>query len=193
MRRMITKADRLECRAAYVPKGAIKVMPKGLDAEFYLFDVAKVPCAMMFAGTAARPRWRYHFKSTDERANKIAGEILVLRNAVAIAADYKAKARTPHSFEAGHILVTCWGYEQTNREFFKVVEVKGPRTLVVRELEKIDASAANSAWMTGDCVPGEKFVGEPLTVRTRWGNSVSIEGHSASLWEGKPVHWTAYH
>lgn len=195
MMRLMTKEDRQQYRAAIVPKGAVKVVPKDVAAEFYLYENSGRPSAMCFIGTSGKPSWRYWFPSVEARAKRIAQQIESLKVRAKGKAEQAKSASQPHSFEVGHHLVTCWGYEQTNREFFRVIEVKGPRTIVVQEVETIDTSPANSAWATGSKVPGENFAkgSKPLTLRTSYGNSVKPEGHHASLWDGKPASWTAYH
>lgn len=88
-----------------------------------------------------------------------------------------------------------WGYDQTNREFFKVLEKKGERTLIVQEVEQIDASRGDEGWMCGKALPGEELKkgSKPYMVRVTGADHVKIEGHYASLWDGKPANWTSYH
>jgi hypothetical protein len=197
--RLQTKARRIEARAAYVKnflKGATKVSFKGLDAEAYLFpsQIGGKPAACFFAGNSAKPLWRYHFPNEEQRARRIAGQVEALKARAESTAKRKAEASTPSKIEPGHILVTCWGYDQTNREFFKVIAKRGARTLVVQELQQVDATTAGAPWMTGKALPGEEFRkgSKPYTVRVSHGSNVKIEGHYASVWDGRPVDWTAY-
>jgi len=37
--------------------------------------------------------------------------------------------------KVGDILYTCWGYEQTNTEFFKVIKIIGKRYFLIREVK----------------------------------------------------------
>ncbi len=189
--RLDTVEKRMEWRAAYVPKDAMKITPKGFDAVFYVYEGHK-PCAMFFKGTAAKPVWRYSFRTEADRAKRIAEEIKALQDRKAFQAANGLDRMKPHGLEIGHILVTCWGYDQTNREFFKVIEVPGPRTVILQEVEGIDASNGKEGYMQGQSVPGETFKGEPIKCVANYG-SVKPEGHYASLWDGKPVSWTAYH
>lgn len=190
MHRLMTKQDREMARAAMVA-GKIKVQPKGLDCAFYLYESAGKPCAMCFSGTAGRPMWRHSFRSEANRDGYIKRTIDGFKSTAAYKAKQKAEASQPCKLEVGHILVTCWGYDQTNREFFKVIAKKGSHTIVVQELEQL---REYNEGMTGTALPGEAFLkgSRPYTCRVRHGSSAKIEGHYASLWSGQPVNWTAY-
>jgi hypothetical protein len=190
MRRLVTKADRLECRAAYIPAGAVKLVPKGIAAEFYLYEVDGRPCAMCFIGTAARPAWRYSFRKPEDRERRIAEQIDSAAKHAAYSAAAQKERAAPSKINIGHIFVTCWGYDQTNREFYKVIETRGTRTIIVREVGQI---RNETGWHRGNTVPGEQLVGEPITVRVTYGSRVKIDGHHASLWDGRPVDWSADH
>lgn len=63
----------------------------------------------------------------------------------------------------GDILVSTWGYEQTNADFFEVVEVS-PKTVTVRPIASREDYEAES--MTGSAwpIPGA-FRGEPMRRR----------------------------
>lgn len=194
MKRLMTKEDRLQYRAAFIRPGWIKVSPKGLDAEFYIYEGNGKFYALCFIGSAGRPVWHYSFKNLAARDANMKRQIESLQSSAAYAAKRKAEAKAPCKLEAGTILVTSWGYDQTNREFFKVVEKKGARTLIVQELEQIDASNGTEPSMTGKSLPGENFAkrSKPYTVRVSHGDHVKIEGHYANVWDGRPVSWTAY-
>jgi len=50
-------------------------------------------------------------------------------------AEFKAKAKTEYKmpFNQGDILYSSWGYEQTNVDFYQVIEVKG-KSLILHEI-----------------------------------------------------------
>lgn len=194
MQRLMTKEDRLQSRAAFIRPGWVKMTPKGLDAEFYLYEMAGKCYAVCFIGSAGRPTWHYSFRNLASRDRKIGEQIESLKASAKYRAERKASAAAPCKIEEGSILVTCWGYDQTNREFFKVIDKKGTRTLVVQEVEQISANTGNEPSMTGKSLPGENFAknSKPYTIRVSHGNHVKIEGHHASVWDGLPVSWTAY-
>lgn len=193
-KRLMTKEDRVMARKAFIRPGWVKVQPKGIDAEFYLYEAAGKFYAVCFIGSAGRPAWHYSFKKLASRDGYISRQIESLKSSAKYKAERKASASQPCKIEVGSILVTSWGYDQTNREFFKVIDKKGKQTLIVQEVEQISANTGNEPAMTGKSLPGEAFTknSKPYTIRVSHGNHVKIEGHYASVWDGLPVSWTAY-
>lgn len=188
MNRLLTKEDRLLTRKLMIPAGAIKIAPKAADVEFYLYTANGNPCAMCFIGSAAKPAWRYRFRSTDERDKRIISQIESCKARDAAQEQYKAKRNVESKLEVGHILKTSWGYDQTNVEFYQITEKKGKRTVVLRELAQV--SAGESSSMSGHVLPTDKMIGKPITCRVKYGDSVSIEGKrylTAHLWSGQPA------
>lgn len=194
MHRLMTKEDRMAARKGFIRPGWVKVSPKGLDAEFYLYEKAGKFYAVCFIGSAGRPAWHYSFKSLANRDGYLSRQFESLQTSAKYKAERKASAAAPCKIEVGTILVTCWGYDQTNREFFKVIDKKGKQTLIVQEVEQISANTGDEPAMTGKSLPGEAFAkrSKPYTIRVSHGNHVKIEGHYASVWNGLPVSWTAY-
>lgn len=194
--RLMTKEDRQMARQAIIPKGAIKIQPKGLDVVFYLYhNESPKPSAMCFIGSAGRPAWRHYYHNAKSREAAIARQIESCKVQAEYMAKRKAAVKTgAQKIEVGHVFVTCWGYDQTNIEFFKVIAKKGETMLIVQEVEQIETNRGDEVSMTGRAVPGENFAArsKPYTVRAGDGR-ITVEGHSASLWDGKPVSWTADH
>ena len=51
-----------------------------------------------------------------------------------------------HPLQIGSILYTSWGYEQTNIDFYQVIELIGTSTVVLREI------AQEKIWLAMDSV-----------------------------------------
>ena len=96
--------------------------------------------------------------------------------------------------EVGSILVTLWGYEQTNREFYEVVR-RTATTATVREIK--DITLYNERGMTGEKmpVPGA-FKGAEIRRKIKnygRGEYIAITDYiDADLWNGKPAHYSTY-
>lgn len=76
----------------------------------------------------------------------------------------KAKEEMNHSFEVGQILYDSWGWEQTNIDFYQVIEVK-PKSLVVNRISKSHAKNQESGYssMSSFVVPNKgSFIGQPI-------------------------------
>lgn len=130
-------------REFFIPKGAVKVTCKTADAVVYLYDLKdpaciklnkRVPCARLFIGKAAKPAWSYRFANAADRERKITESFAGLT----ARAEYKAKVRAErkaftHSYKVGDIFKCSWGYDQTNVNYYQVIETKG-KSVTVREI-----------------------------------------------------------
>lgn len=88
------------------------------------------------------------------------------------------------------ILVSTWGYEQTNASFFKVLRVMGKFVEIV-PLDEIETALPDCHAMFGTSVPGAvrgASSRKMFKLSENYGYSVKINSYStAFLWNGKPV------
>jgi len=101
--------------------------------------------------------------------------------------------------KVGDILVSSWGYDQTNVDFYKVTKLSpsGKSVTVVR----IKSAITEKGSMSGTSVPAvphevSDYKGEPMTKRvnlTENGYNVTLTNYSgAYLWDGKPRYTSWY-
>lgn len=188
-------------REWYIPQGATKVACKGADAVAYLYSNPQGrPAAVMFAGKAQKPSARYYYMSEKKREEAVKRFFDGCRaHAARVAKEKAQRAAWVNDYKVGDILDTCWGYEQTNREFFEVVAVRG-KTLVLRELAQ---ETVETAWAQGKCVPlPGVYIGEPIRRRAgQYGVKIddvrrATRSRTTDIGGVKvvdPVGWTAYH
>jgi len=182
-------------RSFYIPRGATKVVSK--DAPDAVVHYVANPRgwfhAVGFRGKAFKPAFNYTFKTQDNLVKYVEQ---FFKNCADINA-YKTKRREErksagaHTLNVGDILYSSWGYDQTNVDFYQIVELVGKATAVLR---KVAQDRTESAWMQGKCVarPGE-FVGEPFRKRISPHNSVTISScQHAYKWDGREVSWSSY-
>lgn len=180
-------------REFFIPAGAVKIADKGSDAVAYVYTSGQgLPAAMVFFGKQTKPVLRNAFRTEAQREKHVRAYFDARRAAAGRKAASKAEtAAWVHTYKAGDIFNTCWGYEQTNREFFQVVETRG-KHLILREIAQ---TRQETSWAAGFCepVPG-KFIGEPIRrLATKYGVKIQ-DGRTASLWEpGTRVSWSATH
>lgn len=140
---------------------------------------------------ANKPVWNYVFVTKDQMDREIENFFLGIKRSN----DYKQERETKRrefipTLKPGDILDTCWGYDQTNREFFQVIRVTG-KTAVLREIapKQIAATGPYSATVIGikdHFLENEKEISRRILSPN---NSVKIDDcRYASLWDGKPVH-----
>lgn len=127
-------------RDFYIPKGATKIADKKTDAVCYFAPFHHRPSGKTryhlvgFAGKASKPSINYTIRSPKELESTIA-EFFANRKQRSDwrAEERKKRAEFAHNVQVGDIYRTCWGYDQTNVEFFEVVEVKGKHA-ILREI-----------------------------------------------------------
>jgi hypothetical protein len=68
-------------------------------------------------------------------------------------------------FKVGEMIVNSWGYDQTNVEFYQVIEIKN-KTLVVREVSQ--EMHGDAYGMSCDVVPvSDSFIGDQFSLRVK--------------------------
>jgi hypothetical protein len=104
--------------------------------------------------------------------------------------------------EAGTILESSWGYDQTNVDFYVVV--KGGQVGQMVQLKKIQKSYKATGDMTGTSVPyvveglpqsdaGSKVFTKKLKLGYQGDFMVKIESYAfATVWDGKPCSESSY-
>jgi hypothetical protein len=94
----------------------------------------------------------------------------------------KEKHKNNIPYEVGQLLVTCWGWEQTNRDFYQVVGVKG-NTISVQKVcsnpVEADCYATLKHNPKKDALYGEVIKGRAVCKTYGWG--LNIEGQSTSI------------
>lgn len=114
-----------------------------------------------------------------ERETKIAARNLRLEE------KRQARATFVNPYKAGDILHSSWGYDQTNVEFFEVLEAR-PRAL---KLVQIGADLRETGFMSGETTPCPgKHIGEPSWVTIQ----ISVYGGKMSHHIPSPIHGGLY-
>ena len=80
--------------------------------------------------------------------------------------------------KAGDILVSSWGFEQTNVDFYEVVSMVGKASVSIRKIAGEIAKYDSSMSGTIRPVPGE-FIGGPFTKRAKDGR-INISSYSGA-------------
>jgi len=154
------------------------------DGRFYLH---------VFAGKALRvcSRISGYYRTAERRAEAIEGFKQSRARHHAARLLRRQAAKQPHTLKVGDVLNSCWGYEQTNVEFYEVIAVSG----VMVTLREIAAKVTETGFMCGETVPKPgHFIGAPIRRRASATNRVRIHASTgASPWNGRPhyVSWYA--
>ena len=147
-------------REFYIPNGAVKVCDKQSSAVVYLYALGDKPYALGFHGKARKPDFHYRYGNTQKREKSVVCYFESVRAHEKARKDRAAeRASYVCDYAVGDILHTCWGYDQTNVEYFEVVEVRG-KHVVLREIAR---ETQETEFMQGNCVPiPGKYIGEPF-------------------------------
>ena len=149
-------------REFYIPKNSTKITDKLSDAVAYVYEGGGASYAAVFFGKQAKPVSHYRYRSPEKREEAVRRAFEGRRTAIATHAQWKAErteksAAARKSVQVGDVYRTCWGYDQTNVEFFEIIEVRGAYA-VLREI----ASASEGGGPGGErCVPQSGAFLEP--------------------------------
>ena len=180
-------------RKRYIPgSGTRKVTAKNTNAVAYVYELCGAPYAAVFFGNQSKPVGHYKFKSPEKREDYIKRAFEAQANSITSKTKRKAeRVKIGNKLQVGHILKSSWGYDQTNVDFYQVLEVKSA-SVIICKISSTEIEA--TGWAQGKVVPViDTFLGEPFLKRVLDGDTIKIESYAyARLWDGRPVQYTAY-
>ena len=186
-------------REFYIPEGSEKIEFPEAKVVAYLYENRNgKPTMLVFKGKAQKPTKHYHYNTSEKRAESLNSYI---EDQVKIEADKKArreaKKAAVHGLSVGDILYESWGYDQTNIEFYQVVEVVSNKTIKIRELKQ--NQDYSSQYMSGKTVAiKDQFLNDTIYTKRISGayhDKAYFPGvyhGSLSLWDGKPKYYSTY-
>jgi|TARA_E500000318_G_C3448181_1_gene167752 hypothetical protein len=177
-------------RDFYIPKGSTKIEDSNTDAVAYINDYGDGTkyTAMVFAGKRSKYDKYYGFRTAEQRDNyvqeyfkKIAFQY---ESKKAWAKKQKAEAENNQkNYKVGDILVSCWGYDQTNVDYYQIVD----RTKCMAILQPIGSEYVDthcSGSYHSSMPKKDYFIGAPMKKKVGpYGVSIS-SFQNASLWDG---------
>ncbi|MFL6285719.1 MAG: hypothetical protein ACJ74Q_21485 [Pyrinomonadaceae bacterium] len=187
-------------RESFIPKGSIKLTPKGVEAVVYIYESAGRPCALVFVGKQNKPALHTQYRSTERREQHVREYIESRRKVEEYKAERNAQRRGfQHSYKVGDVLHYSWGYEQTNCEFYQVTATT-PGTVTMREIAQDAVPDSQQAHGMAENRVARRGVflekSEALTKRVRYSESgpgyVSMKHGCCSLWDGRPKYCSWY-
>lgn len=172
------------------------VDPQGTDVAIWTWEEPSTRpgqtsklLSIAFTGKSDKPVWYESYRNEAERQRRIDGLIAWAKKKEADKAERLQQRRDfRHDIKVGDIYYTSYGYDQTNVNFYEVVQV-GEKSVVVREIgsETVDEDR-NITHVVAK--PG-KPVRAPQRVIPSPSGGFKVDGHYASKWGGEPVYETA--
>lgn len=151
----------------------------------------------IWRGKASRPYAHYSFSSSERRAKYIDEQKQSDRASVEFKAKMKAvqaeeKAKGAQLFEVGTLLAYSWGYDQTNVDFYQVVEKKGMtvkiRPIAGRTKKNSEGFDCNRVMPVKDA-----FIGEEVITKRITGTSLSMDHGTASITHELESHYCSWY
>ena len=187
----------IHTRDAYRPKSyTLKIFKEALGIEIYIVDREvggrKTYEAVGWTGKQQiKPAINHYYRTPESRQEAIERTVRGTIEAYQRRRQRIVERNQPHDFQVGDILTGSWGYDQTNVEFFQVIEVPSAQYVVIRELAQ---RRETTGYDQGNCEPApDTFIGEPLRRKVIDG---CVRLHSScrlSKWDGRRRSWSSYH
>jgi hypothetical protein len=187
-------------REMYLPdaaRGKEPLLPEGTDLAIWLYDAQSPrgprPCAIGFVAKQSKPLFHHSYVNENQRQQSI-DKAIESRKATFAEKERRKQEKLDfkHEFDVGDILVSSWGYDQTNVEFFQVTKVLSPKMIEIRAImQEVERSATGADYVVA---VKDKFVQGEKTLRklVSPGHNVKLTSYSyAHKWDGKPQYQTA--
>lgn len=124
----------------YIPDGykefkpELEDYPKNMFACYVNLEQPHNPRAIFFTGKQSKSTWHYRFPDIEQMKKKINESISNLMSWEDTKAERKENRKKDISeIKVGDLFVCSWGYDQTNVDFYQVVDVKG-KTFTIRAI-----------------------------------------------------------
>lgn len=183
-------------RAFYIPKESTPFTIEGFAAIVYFHEASNgAVYAVGFRGKAQKPAFNYRFNSPARRSEYCFGFLCDEAQGEERKGDRRAEAKAVRAafvnpLKVGDVIYNSWGYEQTNVDFYQIVEVKG-KSITMRKIgQKADAGRSTGHDSEYRLPVFDWFIGEPFkkTVQPNGyenGYSISFKSGSGSFWGNK--------
>lgn len=152
-------------REFYIPKeaGVVTLEFPEINAVAYLWEKDGKLFSKGFEGKTIKPSFYFRFTANERRMQSLKEWVDNCKARVASKVAKKAEKKAiAETISVGDIFVNSWGYDQTNIDYYQVVEVKpSGKSAVIRKIGY--ANKEETGFMSGNCSPAPgKFVGEPM-------------------------------
>lgn len=189
----------------YFPEGSTVEEFTDINIVVCRYGSDDKPCARGFKGKSIKPSFHYSFRSIEKREQFISAWLDQQRKnhaaCVTAKAARKALQSQPNTLKAGDVLVNVWGWEQTNVDFFQVIESKG-HTVKIRSITSQSTGECGGSSMSDHVVAvrdsfrktqNDRYEDvDYLVKRVTYGNTVSMRFGCCSLWDGSPHYRSWY-
>ena len=147
-------------------------------------------CAAAFKHSH-RPEFNYAYKNEQARNEHLAQRIKQEQEAEERDIVYLQKKQVEiEKFIPGAILVSSWGYEQTNIDFFLILERENDFVVI----QEVGSHKEQTGFMSGVCTPNvDVKIGEPFRKKISKYATINIKSFiHTQLWSGNAMGYSSY-
>ena len=163
--------------------------------QIFYFNVGGLPGLVVFKGRRGKSEILSKYLNEYQRSRAVDRlKEKEIQEAESAAEAAKRAAEISKIYQPGAILVSTWGYEQTNVDFYQVIERRGDFvTLIEISGEPCYDESFNDRGNVTVIQPALPE-GQPFRRKITKYGSLRIESYKgASLWKGEPVSFSSYH
>jgi len=157
----------------------------------YYNDVRNMCACAVFTGKRIKPNWHFLFRSEVDRSKWIdetkKDAIKSHERRTELEKEWELEKV---KFVSGVILYSSWGYDQTNIDFYQILDRRG----CMVTLQEIGQDRETTGFMSGDCTPDPaQKIGKPFRKRiSKYGTINLTSFSSAWIWDGRKKGWSSY-
>jgi hypothetical protein len=180
----------------YIPENSVECHYPHADATTYTYERRDKFITLAYSGKRSKPDFHYNFKTHEEREAYTLKWIERLHE-IKNEKETRRKARLAfrHDLKVGDIFIWSWGWEQTNVDFYQIIELVGQTIVKVRALKQKMVESEGYSSMAGmtTAIKDDFYDDEILIKKVSKGNYIRMAAYgSASLWDGKPAYTSWY-
>lgn len=188
----------------YIPTGYQAREYKEANAIICFAEINNAFYAMGYSGKRSKADFHYKFK-TKENLEKYVSEYLKRlmqheENKIKRKEEKKAqRAAFINPLKVGDIVYTSWGYEQTNIDFYQVIQLIGKATVKLCQLKCKDVGNNQGHFMSATKIPlkdqfwKDKILTKRISPLTEGTCCIKISSfETAFIWDGKPKNYNWY-
>ncbi len=150
-------------------------------------------CVAAFGGKRSKPDLHYVYATEQAREDRIASWLDGQRARIEDRKQRQKSRSAPHRLTVGQIFYSSWGYDQTNVDFYEIVDVPSKCYLTVRKLLSAQVGDSGPSESVVPACGPDRFTGEPMRVRCGAAHSIKVSSCAkAYLWDGRPKHQTGW-
>lgn len=186
----------MEIKTRYIPTGYVlyPMEDETFKEVLQIYINKEKLCKMSFRGKQSRPVYHYRYRSENDLINSVKKEIdeaisLHISRRGYAEKRKEEKNKEMDSIQVGTLLVYSWGYDQTNIDFYQVIEKKG-KTFKMRRICGTRLNEYTYCSMSANVIPNkDDFFGDEIITK----HSLSMEFGCLSITEEGIKHYSSWY